>query len=320
METRILREFVAFSRYLNFSKAARQLDMAQPTLSNHIAGLERELGFTLVQRGKSLRLTPAGKRFCASVERLLGALDDEIASCQDIARRRGGKLVFERPIHQGGMDREFQMILLTFQEAHPEIAVRKQVSHDLSIREALEQGAIDVAFLFNDTGDLFGTEFMERALFLPAPQRERGPYYLWVDASSPVARRDTVTPRDLDGCKFLIPSGIRYQSLENLAKVSSETYGTNVICSYWPGSYEECIMNIRPDEMMIVTKDDLSEPAYSLVGNRTLVQLEGLEELIKPSFVYLVDNDNPALETFIAFVEDELEPKTAETPAQGSVA
>ena len=37
--------------------------------------------------------------------------------------------------------------------------------------------------------------------------------------------------------------------------------------------------------------------------NRVNVPLVGLEELIKPSFVLLKDNDNPALELFVEFIE-----------------
>ncbi len=41
---------------------------------------------------------------------------------------------------------------------------------------------------------------------MPAPERKRGPYYLWVDSSHPLAACRSIKLEQLDGCKFLIPS------------------------------------------------------------------------------------------------------------------
>lgn len=71
------------------------------------------------------------------------------------------------------------------------------------------------------------------------------------------------------------PSSIRYQSLESLALIGGDISGTSVSCTYWPGSLEECILNIRPDETMIVNEEDLNEPAYSLVPGRRRVPPRG---------------------------------------------
>lgn len=72
MNISYLEEFLTFSRYMNVSEAARQLHVAQPTLSNHIAALEKEFGCDLVARGKTMRLTPAGRGVLFEVK------DDEL--------------------------------------------------------------------------------------------------------------------------------------------------------------------------------------------------------------------------------------------------
>lgn len=303
VDIELMREFVVFSRYLNFSKAAGQLNMAQPTLSSHVASMERELGFDLVHRGKRLRLTPAGKRFCAEAERMVADYDETLANCRTLAAQKAGSITFERPIRQGGIDREFDYLLLLFQEKYPAITVRKQTTTDLSLRDILESGTADAAFVFNDKIELFGDDFAEDTICLTAPDRERGPYYLWLDEADPLAQKPEIRVDEFDGCRFLIPSSIRYQSLENLARVGGGMTNQEISCTYWPGSYEECILNIRPNETMIVNDDDRKNPAYSLVKGRIYVPLVGLEEMIRPSFVFLRANDNPALETFCEFVE-----------------
>ncbi|MCI0713530.1 MAG: LysR family transcriptional regulator, partial [Chloroflexi bacterium] len=66
MELRHLRYFVAVAEAMNFRRAAEQLNMTQPPLSQQIQQLESELGFPLFLRhGPSISLTAAGKVFLA---------------------------------------------------------------------------------------------------------------------------------------------------------------------------------------------------------------------------------------------------------------
>ena len=71
-----LVEFAALARELHMTAAAEQLGVPQPTLSRHLARLERELGVALFLRsGRRMRLTPEGEVLRDSVEQALGELD-----------------------------------------------------------------------------------------------------------------------------------------------------------------------------------------------------------------------------------------------------
>ena len=50
MKTEHLREFAVLAQHLNFTIAAKELFIAQSTLSAHVAQLEEELGFALLER------------------------------------------------------------------------------------------------------------------------------------------------------------------------------------------------------------------------------------------------------------------------------
>jgi DNA-binding transcriptional LysR family regulator len=65
MNLRQLHYLLAIADEGSFTRAAEQLLVAQPSLSQQIKSLERELGGPLLERlPKGVRLTAAGKRSC----------------------------------------------------------------------------------------------------------------------------------------------------------------------------------------------------------------------------------------------------------------
>ena len=77
MEIHQLRYFVAVAELGSFTKAARRCGVSQPSLSQQIQKLEKELGEQLLDRfGRSIRLTEAGQAFYERSAAILDALDE----------------------------------------------------------------------------------------------------------------------------------------------------------------------------------------------------------------------------------------------------
>jgi DNA-binding transcriptional LysR family regulator len=77
LELRHLRYFAAVAETHHFGRAAEQLHLAQPALSQSVRQLERELGTALFARTtRQVHLTPAGEFLQREAQRILAAVDD----------------------------------------------------------------------------------------------------------------------------------------------------------------------------------------------------------------------------------------------------
>lgn len=84
MEVHQLRYFVKVAELGHFTRAAEACHVSQPSLSQAVAKLEKELGQPLFERlGRAVRLTDTGKEFHTRATHILALMDDAKASVAD---------------------------------------------------------------------------------------------------------------------------------------------------------------------------------------------------------------------------------------------
>lgn len=93
MDTRKLKYFLAVVDHGGFNRAAEHLLIAQPSLSQTIAGLEKELGVPLFHRiGRRAVLSDAGKELVGPARVVMRDLDAAQSAVQSLRGVRSGRL------------------------------------------------------------------------------------------------------------------------------------------------------------------------------------------------------------------------------------
>src|SRR2546427_164889 len=146
MEFHQLRYFVAVAEKRHFTKAARGLHVAQPSVSRAIRVLEEELGTSLFHRMKgNVALTPAGETLLPWARRVLADVDGATGEVRELADLRRGRLAV-------GATPSLTITLLPpalakFHSAYPGIDLVLQEAGSRDLVRELEQGALDVALV-----------------------------------------------------------------------------------------------------------------------------------------------------------------------------
>jgi len=93
IELRQLRYFLAVAEHLNFTRAAEQMGIAQPPLSQHILALERQLNVKLFVRSRrNVALTAEGEALVSFARRLNNTTQMAAQVVQAISRGEDGPL------------------------------------------------------------------------------------------------------------------------------------------------------------------------------------------------------------------------------------
>ena len=146
MELRQLRYFVTVAYRKHFTQAAEDLVLTQPTLSQQIRQLERELGVILIERtSRQVRLTPAGEALLVRAEQILAEVEWAHREMQEYTGLARGRVVI------GSLQSleafRFPALLSRFHKQYPgiEIVLREEATERLL--ELLTRGELDLAII-----------------------------------------------------------------------------------------------------------------------------------------------------------------------------
>ena len=149
MEIRQLKTFITVADMLSFTKASNRLNMAQSSVSAQIKALEEELSLKLFDRiGRRVLLTEAGRKLYAYARRMED-MTSEIKSEFSTAQYVQGALTVRVPETVASV--YMPALVERFHEDHPKVKLELINCSDEQLREELNSGRIDLAFLLTDS-------------------------------------------------------------------------------------------------------------------------------------------------------------------------
>jgi LysR family hydrogen peroxide-inducible transcriptional activator len=193
MELHQLRYFVAVARTQNFSRAAEQCHVAQPSLSQQIMKLEDELGERLFERTKrEVSLTKAGEVFLQHAGRVL----DEVELAGESVRASGDRL--RGRVALGALPTIAPYYLperlRAFADRHPGVDVVVHEDTTAMLAQAVLAKEIDLALvsLPVESAGLVAAEFFDEALVVALP------------IGHPLATKRKLVLNDLEKQEFIL--------------------------------------------------------------------------------------------------------------------
>jgi len=143
---REMKYAVTLAQFENFSKAAAELYISQPSLSQAIKKLETELGLQLFERkGAGFSLTPHGSAFVTEAEKILAMTEEMEAKLRKLSHAYAQRIVFGiSPFYSKYY---LPKCLPQFKKAYPNIEVTVVELPSKSLEEKLQEKQIDLAFL-----------------------------------------------------------------------------------------------------------------------------------------------------------------------------
>ena len=187
MELRVLNYFLAIAREENFSKAAEQLRITQPTLSRQIAGLEQELGVKLfIRSNHRVTLTEDGMILKRRAQEILSLADK---TKRDFFRKDEN---LEGVVSIGSGEflstRILTDCIAQFRQKHPLVCFEIYSGNAGNIRDYVERGLLDLGLTSAPVD-------VRKYDFITMPVKER--WGALVREDSPLAKKEFIRPQDL---------------------------------------------------------------------------------------------------------------------------
>ena len=259
-----LRAFHAIAREGSVTKAARRLNVAQPTLSQQLKALETKHGVQLFESRRSpLQLSSAGKDLLALTERLFGAaaLIDEMLEDGDHISDGTLRLGADSPLIA-------VRIVQRFRQHNPRASVLLRMGNARDVMQLLSQAQVDAAVVSDPPGDpaFHYDPLYTDVLWCALPVNHRLTAHAVISIAElsreillnrePTSRTRAFTERAMAAANVEPLKALELQSREAIREGVALGLGVGVFFS------AEC----PPDRRIVYRPLDLEEPTYRLQG------------------------------------------------------
>ncbi len=197
MTTKQIDYCIELSRTLNFSRAAENQFVSQPTFSYQIKLLEEEVGFSIFERsGKGAALTPAGAQFVSFLTGMREDLKRAVEQGQNFSARYKDTLSISLMVREAVYFLPEAMRL--FAKEYPDIQIVPKFEYE---------NGMD-GFLKNETDVLFALKEQTRQIpGITVHPLFESRVYLITRREDPLAKKNLIKEEDLYGRTLMVGGG-----------------------------------------------------------------------------------------------------------------
>ena len=197
MTTKQIDYCIELAHTLNFSRAAENQFVSQPTLTYQIKLLEEEIGFAIFERsGKGASLTPAGAQFVGFLANMREDLKRAVEQGQNFSAKYRDSISISMMVRQSVYFLPEAMRL--FAETHPDVQITPKFQYNDSMN----------AFLKNEADILFTLREMTRQIpGIVVHDLYESRIYLIAQKDDPLAQKDLIRENDLYGRTLMVGGG-----------------------------------------------------------------------------------------------------------------
>jgi DNA-binding transcriptional LysR family regulator len=274
-----LHIFTAVFRCKSFTKAARQINISQPTVSEHIKNLENELECRLFDRiGKTIAPTASARQLYPKALRII----DEVSQVK--AELRGGENTVKGEIAFGAstIPGAYLMppLIKNFQKIYPEIFFQIRIEDSLRINQLIEENELACGIV--------GAKMTDKTLHYEPFFRDR----LILVAAPELLARTTVSVAELSGLPFVLRengSGTRKAMEDNFKRLGFKLAKKQVAAEF---SSTAAIKEAAKQGLGLATISHLA--VLDELKNGTLAEI-GVQKEKMERYFYLVHHKNRTL-------------------------
>ncbi len=237
MTHRQLECFLETAETLNMTKAAKELYISQPSLSEQIKKLEKELDVTLfLRKDNKLELTPAGRTLVGEIRDLF-AKEEEMVEIVRMADKISSRRL-TICIYEGTFQNRISELIQSFSRKYPEIKLTLRVVNWTEMNDLMYKRDYDVGFYLR-TGDYE----------VPGSQHEdlmTAPIDILVSEKHPLAQCSRLSFEDIQYETFCFDITYRKNEREYLPLCELfEKYGSKEMNVLPAKNLEELLLNVQ---------------------------------------------------------------------------
>ena len=292
MELRQLRAFVTVATLGHFGQAAERLHLTQPSLTQRIQALERELGVQLLDRNpRGVQLTTAGQLLLPRAQKLVEMNDEALRELKDFRAGVTGRLSIA---YQAAGDSSLAgSILAEFRRRYPAVEVTTSAGSSGQNLQRLVEHSADAGFALIAGPPAQG---------IAAVTIRREEIILAMQSDHPLAHLERVPVADLRGVGLgMPPSAVNPDLFMTLTKWLEQRAGEklNVVSEEPTDLAIETLARSGRAVVLAVRRYVASSPTEGVTYRSMSPAL-----LVELALAYREDDDSPTLAALLRVVRE----------------